>query len=197
MPWNGSMASSRAHTWKIAHHLYSAGRLADAARTTRALMTAGDAADAMYAADEAVRHYRRALEVSRDAGGDQATALRVEERLADLLALLGDRAAAMERYTTLDAAHDAPGAAVDRARVVRKMGTLHWQGGDRDQAMACYRRALATLEGSSAHVEARISIRSWGGPPFAAATIGRRSEWAERALQSAEIALADASDRHA
>ena len=41
-------ASSRVYTSEIAHHLYSAGRLADATRTARALMTAGDAAHAMY-----------------------------------------------------------------------------------------------------------------------------------------------------
>ena len=118
------------------------------ARTARALMTAGDAAYAMYATEEAVQHYRRALEVLQDAGGDEATRLGVEERLADLLALLGDRAAAMEHYQTLAGVHEAHGHRVDQARIARKIGTLHWQAGDRGQAMACYQRALQTLEGN-------------------------------------------------
>jgi adenylate cyclase len=186
-------ASSRARTSEIAHHLYSAGRMADASRTTQALMTAGDAADAMYAVEEAVRHYRRALDVSRDNGGDQATRFRVEERLADLLALLGDRGAAMERYTALAVAHDAAHAAVDQARVVRKMGTLHWQGGDRDQAMTCYRRALETLEGTAAHVEAAHLYQALGWAAFRSGDNRQAIEWAERALQSAEVALSDAA----
>ena len=65
---------SRVHVSGIAHHLYCAGRLADPARTARALITAGDAAHAVYATEEAVQHYRRALEVLQETGGDERRA---------------------------------------------------------------------------------------------------------------------------
>ena len=96
---------SRVYTSGIAHHLYCAGRLADPDRTARALMTAGDAAHAVYATEEAVQHYRRALEVLQDTSGDDRDELAVQETLADLLALLGDRAAAMEHYERVASAY--------------------------------------------------------------------------------------------
>lgn len=131
---------SHPYSSDVAHHLYSAGQLADPARTARALTTAGDAAHAMYATEEAVQHYRRALDVLPPAGENEATRLHIEERLADLLALLGDRAAAMGHYQRLVGVHEAAGARADEARLARKIGTLHWHGGDRDRALACYRR---------------------------------------------------------
>src|SRR5688572_5223521 len=91
---------SRVHVSRIAHHLYWAGRLADPDRTARALIAAGDAAHAIYASEDAVQHYRRALEVLQETTGDMG-ALAVQERLADLLALLGDRGGAMEHYATV------------------------------------------------------------------------------------------------
>ena len=42
--------------------------MADTGRTARALITAGDAAHAVYATEEALRHYVRALELLREAG---------------------------------------------------------------------------------------------------------------------------------
>jgi predicted ATPase len=63
---------SRGHESRIAHHLYWAGRLADPDRTARALIAAGDAAHAIYASEEAVQHYRRALEVLQETNGDMS-----------------------------------------------------------------------------------------------------------------------------
>ena len=105
---------SRVYISGFAHHLYCAGGLADPARTARALITAGDAAHVVYATEEAVQHYRRALEVLPNTTGHAGTRLAVQETLADLLALLGDRAAAMEHYESVGAAHRAKQAAIDR-----------------------------------------------------------------------------------
>jgi adenylate cyclase len=184
---------SRPYTSEIAHHLYSAGRLADAVRTARALITAGDAAHSVYATEEAVRHYGRALEVLHESGGDQLTARNIEERLADLLALLGDRTAAMDHYQKLALAHEPGRASADHARVTRKMGSLHWHSGDRDQAMASYRNALNTLTGSNAHIEAAHVYQELGLAAFRTGNNEQAIEWAERALQSGEAALSDSS----
>jgi len=182
---------SRAHMSGIAHHLYYAGRLADPARTARALIAAGDAAYAMYASEDAVQHYRRALEVLAETDGDRSGALAAQERLADMLALLGDRAAAMEHYEKVSGGYRAARATVDQARIARKTGTLHWQTGDRAEAMASYRRALDQISGSTAHLEAAHLYQELGLAAFRSGDNGKAVEWAERALQSAERALAE------
>lgn len=182
---------SRLYTSDLAHHLYNAGPAAEAVRTARALITAGDAARAVYATEDAIRHYRHAVEVLKDGGGDQATRLGVEERLADLLALLGDRAAAMELYQDVGGAREDAGDCIAQARVVRKIGTLHWQGGDRAQARAHYQRALAALEDVTAHIEAAHLYQELGLAAFRSGENDQAIGWAERAVQSAEAALAE------
>jgi adenylate cyclase len=182
---------SRVHVSGIAHHLYFAGRLADSARTARALIAAGDAAHAMYASEEAAQHYRRALEVLRETNGDKGVSLAVQERLADLLALLGDRGTAMEHYDSVSRGYRVAGAVVDQARVARKTGTLHWQAGDRAGAMTSYRRALEQISGSTAHLEAAHLYQELGLAAFRSGDNKQAVEWAERALHSAERALSE------
>jgi adenylate cyclase len=184
---------SRVYTSGIAHHLYSAGRLADPGRTARALIAAADAAHVVFATEEAVEHYRRALEVLQDTSGYENERLSVQETLADLLALQGDRAGAMEHYDSVSSAYRTAQAAVDQARIARKTGTLHWQAGDRTAAMAAYRQALALLSGSEAHIEAAHLYQELGLAAFRSGDNEKALEWSERALQSAERALAEPS----
>ena len=182
---------SRVYTSGIAHHLYCAGRLADPARTARALIAAGDAAHAAYATDEAVRHYRRALEVLEDASGQAGVRLAVQETLADLLSLQGDRAAAKEHYDGVARAYRAGETPADRARIARKTGTLLWHAGDRSAAMASYRCALDDLSGSAAHIETANLYQEMGLAAFRSGDNRQAVEWAERAVQSAERALTE------
>ena len=180
---------SRVNASGIAHHLYCAGGLADPDRTVRALIKAGDAAHAVYATEEAVQHYRRALEVLQETGGDTRTSLAVHETLADLLALLGDRAAAMTHYERVAGGHRAARVPVDQARIARKIGVLHWQAGDRPAAMASFRRALDDLSGATAHIEAAHLYQELGLAAFRSGDNDKAVEWAERALESAQHAL--------
>jgi len=182
---------SRAHVSRIAHHLYWAGRLADPDRTVRALVAAGDASHAIYASEDAVQHYRRALEVLQETNGDMTAGLAVQERMADLLALLGDRGAAMELYTTVSGGYRTARATVDQARIARKTGTLQWQAGDRTEAMASYRRALEQISGSTAHVEAAHLYQELGLAAFRSGDNQQAIAWSQRALQSAERALGE------
>jgi adenylate cyclase len=145
----------------------------------------------MYASEEAAQHYRRALEVLQETNGDNSVRLVVQERLADLLALLGDRTAAMEHYDRVSDAYRATRAAVDQARIARKTGTLHWQAGDRAEAMASYRRALEQISGSTAPIEAAQLYQELGLAAFRSGDNQKAVEWAERALQSAEQALTE------
>ena len=84
------------------------------------MTTAGDAAHAVYATEEAVQHYHRALEVLQDAGDNEAARRAVQEVLADLLGLLGDRATAMDHYVALSAVHGAPREIRSNARESRE-----------------------------------------------------------------------------
>ncbi|HEX5109780.1 MAG TPA: protein kinase [Vicinamibacterales bacterium] len=183
-------AESRLYTSAIAHHLYCAGPLADPARTAEALIAAGDAAHAVYATEEAAQHYRRALEVLQDTSGHERARRAVQETLADLLAMLGDRQAAMEHYARVANDFAAAGAVVDEARIARKTGALHWQAGDRPAAMDAYRRALQTLSGLDAHIEAAHLYQELGLAAFRSGDNHQATEWATRALASAEQALA-------
>ena len=185
-------SSSRAYTSGIAHHLYSAGRLVKAARTGGALTMAGDAAHAVYATEEAVQHYHRALEVFQDAGDNEAARRAVQEVLADLLGLLGDR---QPQWSTTGPERGPRRGreSIERARVSRKMGALHWQAGDRGQAMTCYRWALQTCEGSAAHLETAQLYQELGWAAFRSGDNHHAVEWAERALESARLALAEDS----
>jgi adenylate cyclase len=182
---------SRVYTSGIAHHLYCAGRLADPVRTAGALIGAGESARAAYATEEAMQHYRRALEVLQDTSDDERVSLSVRETLADLLALVGERGAALEHYESVDSAYRSVRATVDSARIARKAGTLHWQAGDRAEAMTAYRRALDELSGSAAHIEAAHLYQELGLAAFRCGDNDKAVEWAERALLSAELALAE------
>jgi adenylate cyclase len=190
-------APTRAYTSEIAHHLYCAGHLADSSRTARALVTAGDAAHAVYATEEAIGHYVRALELLDAGGGDESARHDVEERLADLEALTGEHAAAMTRYQKLARTHESrrspEGAKAEFARVVRKIGMLHWHAGDRSEAMTCYRRALDVVDGLPAHIEMAHLFQELGLAAFRSGNNREAIDWCERAVQSADLALADAS----
>ena len=186
-------APLRPYTSEIAHHLYCAGHMADPRRTARALITAGDAARDVYATEEAIQHYMRALEVLQ-AGVDEPVRVDVEERLADLLALVGEPATAMTYYEALASVHEARQTREAQARIARKIGILHWHSGDRDQAMASYRRALEAVDGLPALIERAHLSHEIGLAAFRSGHNEQAIEWAELAVQSAEKALAESSE---
>jgi tetratricopeptide (TPR) repeat protein len=187
-------SDSHSYTSEIAHHLYSAGRMASAERTTQALIAAGSHADAMYATDEALQHYSHALEILKETGGGERDRLRVEERLADVLALVGDRAAAMTHYSDAIAVHEKASRRVDQGRILRKIGTLHWQGGDRKRAGECYERALGLMDGETDRLELSHLYQELGLAAFRGGDNPRAIEWAERALSAAEAARDGSAD---
>jgi adenylate cyclase len=187
----GFVSSDRSYVSEIAHHLYRAGPVADSRRTAHALVAAGDAAHAIYATQDAIRHYRRALELLGAVSGAEDLRLMAQEKLADLLMLVGECSEAKTHYQSLGDAYQATAACVAQARLARKMGTLQWQTGDRAQAMECYERALASLEGANAAIESAHLYQEFGLAAFRRGDNQQAIEWAERALRSAETALAD------
>lgn len=162
----------------LGHH-WSHAR--DKRKGARYLMAAGDRARAVYANDDAMRHYQRALQtLAGDTCDDEVTAVR--ERLADLLALTGQRAEALAHYETvrrtLETAADRAGA----ARLHRKIGGLHWEAGDRGRARACFASGLEKLGEDGSPIERAQLFQELGRLAFRAGDNAGAIAWAERAL---------------
>jgi len=158
----------------------------DKSKGARYLMAAGDRARAIYANADAIRHYERALRALADGQTTAGQVAAVRERLADMWALTGKRAAALAHYEAarqeLETTDDRTGV----ARLHRKIGGLHWEAGDRDRAKACFATGLEHLGGDHSPVERAQLLQEIGRLAFRSGDNARAVELAERAL--AEIA---------
>jgi len=167
----------------LAHHF----RLSpDKLRGARYLVAAGDRARAVYANEDAIRHYERALETLASCpAGCEAEARGARERLADLLALTGRRADALTHYeAVLKNAELAPDHAT-AARLQRKIGGLHWDAGDRERAGACFSAGLELLGDEGHPIERAHLFQEMGRLAFRAGDNAAAITWAERALAEA------------
>ncbi|MFB3819437.1 MAG: tetratricopeptide repeat protein [Candidatus Methylomirabilales bacterium] len=164
---------------------------ADRPKGVRYLVAAGDWARGIYANDDAVRLYQRALETLRLCDDGAAERHSVCERLGELLALTGRREAALEHYRTAQEGYRTAADRPAEARVYRKTGRLHWEAGDRERALECFRAGLALLEGNGEHVEMAALCQEMGRLAFRGGDNHRAIEWAERALAHAEKLAAE------
>src|SRR5262245_4978626 len=150
----------------------------DKAKGANYLVAAGDWARAVYANTDAIQHYERALRTlanSRDAAAETRA---VRERLADLLALNGERSAALAYYEALQTEVD-PADHSASARLHRKIGALHWDAGDRDRARACFTLGLECLEGEGDFIERAQLFQDMGRLAFRAGDNAGAIAWAE------------------
>ena len=165
------------HHWSLA---------ADRPRGARYLVAAGDRARAVYANDDAIRHYARAL---RTLGG-VASAARDEraarERLADLLGLTGRRDEALTHYESVREGLETAGNRSGVARMHRKIGGLYWETGDRERASACFAAGLECLDEAGDPIERAYLFQEMGRLAFRAGDNAAAITWAERALAEAE-----------
>jgi adenylate cyclase len=168
---------------------------ADKARGVRYLTAAGDWARALYANDDAIRHYERALATFAEGSLARDAALAVRERLAAMLGLVGQRAAALQHYEIVRAAHEAAANRSAQARLQRKIGGLHWEAGERERALECFRSGLALLAHCADDVETAHLYQEMGRLAFHAGDNASAIMWAERALERAEPILAGAAAR--
>lgn len=176
----------------LGHHFSLGG---DPARGARFLLAAGDWARAVYANDEALRHYRRALATLEAAEAEACARAPVHERLGDLLGLQGQREEALERYEAARRVHAAHGDPRGEARLLRKMGGLCWTGGQRDRALACFQQGLELLEGLGEEIERAHLHQEMGRLACRSGDHRRAVEWAELALREAERLAAGAAGR--
>jgi adenylate cyclase len=149
------------------------------------LVAAGDWARAVYANADAIRHYQRALRTLADCPDGAAQVQTVRERLADLLALNGQRSQALAYYEALRAELEVIGDRGTGARLYRKIGALHWETGDRDRARACFTSGLECLGQDGHSIERAQLFQEMGRLAFRAGDNTGAISWAERALTAA------------
>lgn len=153
----------------------------DKAKGANYLVAAGDWARAVYANTDAIHHYERALRTLANCRDAAAETRAVRERLADLLALNGERSAALAYYEALQSEVN-PTDLSASARLHRKIGALHWDAGDRDRARACFTLGLECLEGEGDFIERAQLFQDMGRLAFRAGDNAGAIAWAERAL---------------
>jgi len=166
----------------LGHHWSLSG---DKLRGARYLVAAGDWARTVYANDDAIRHYERALRALADSSGGEAEAWGTRERLADLLGLAGRRNDALAHYETVRTQSERVGDGVTAARVQRKVGALHWEAGDRERAGACFAAGLELLGADGDAIERAHLFQEMGRLAFRAGDNAGAVAWAERALKEA------------
>lgn len=137
--------SGEANHAELGYHWSEAGMPAKAVGYLR---LAGDRAQALYAADQAIELYRAALEQARLAGDDarvgRAERRELQEKLGDVLALRGQRERARDAYAqALTQAQ--PEENVVRARLHRKQGKTWETDHDHERALAAYESAYGAL----------------------------------------------------
>ena len=166
----------------------------DKPRGARYLLAAGDWARGVYANDDAIRHYERALFTLAECRDCGAESRMVRERLADLLGLTGRRAEALAHYEAVREEIEATGDRLGAARLHRKIGGLHWEAGDRERAGACFASGLEWLGADGDPIERAHLFQEMGRLAFRAGDNAGAIAWAERALAEAASEETSATD---
>src|SRR5262249_45608645 len=158
---------------------------ADKPRGARYLLAAGDWARAVYANDDAIRHYERALRTLAEWELCEAETRAARERLGDLLGLIGRRAEALAHYESVQQEIETCDDRAAGARLHRKIGGLHWDAGDRERAGACFAAGLERLGDDGDPLERAHLFQEMGRLAFRAGDNAGAIAWAERALAEA------------
>jgi adenylate cyclase len=158
----------------------------DRPKGARYLVTAGDWARGLYANEDAIHHYERALATLTQSEAPASEVSAVRERLADILAPLGRRAEAVAHYEAVLAAAGTAGDRPTQARMERKLATLSWDAGDRPAAAARLRAGLDLMAGQADHIELAHLYHEMGRQAFRSGDNEGAVTWAERALAQAE-----------
>ena len=150
----------------LCHH-FSQGE--DRVRGARYLVSAGDWARGIYANEDALRYYARALDILESGRPrDDAAIGGVREHMGDLLGPIGRRDEARAQFDAVLAVARAQANPVHEARVQRKLAGLHWDAGERERSFTCLR------EGCSGSAATAKPSRSTSTPASSSPTCARR-----------------------
>ena len=131
---------------QLAYHFVAGG---DREKALRYSISAGDRARDLYANEEAIAYYRRALELAES----QEELSTIHEGLGDVYALVGKHNNAIESYTSvLDCAGEVP----DKKRVAeihRKIGRLYERNGEHGLALEHFRTGRGIIESDGPSLE--------------------------------------------
>jgi len=184
----------------LCHH-FSRGE--DPARGAHYLVAAGDWARGIYANEDALRYYARALTLLRNGGrSDDQAVVGIREHMGDLLGPIGRRDEAHEQFNTVLTWANAALDPVREARAQRKLAGLHWDAGERERSFGCLREGLRLLEcrveavGSDidADIELAHVYHEIGRHSFRSGDNQGADVWARRALLQAEHAAQRGGD---
>jgi DNA-binding SARP family transcriptional activator/uncharacterized protein HemY len=131
---------------RLSHHFTAGG---DRERALRYSIRAGDRARELYANEEAIAYYQRALELA-ESKKELAT---IHEGLGDVYALVGKHQKAIESYKSV---LDSVGEGLDKRRVAeihRKVGRVYERNGGRDLALEHFRTGRRILESNGPSLE--------------------------------------------
>ncbi|HUG38223.1 MAG TPA: adenylate/guanylate cyclase domain-containing protein [Candidatus Limnocylindrales bacterium] len=167
----------------LGHHF---GLSEEKRKGARYMVAAGEWARGVYANDDAIRHFERALDTLQHCDDVEAERLTVRERLGDLLGLAGQRDKAAQHYEMVRRAAEAGGDPATAARQWRKLAGLQWDAGERDQAVVSLDTGLRLLAADTEDIELAHLYQEMGRLAFRSGDNQRAMEWAERALARAE-----------
>ncbi|MER9763572.1 adenylate/guanylate cyclase domain-containing protein [Mesorhizobium sp. M0138] len=162
----------------LGHHF---AQSAERERGAHYLQAAGDRACMIYANDDALRFYERAL-TALGAIGQTPLKLAIAERIADLSGPAGRREIAHRHYEAVLQAYRESADRVAAARVLRKIGRLFWDVGKRDDAESRYAEAAALLDGADAPIEQAHLWQERGRQAFRSGDHTLAAKWADAAL---------------
>ena len=178
----------------LCHH-FSRGD--EQARGARYLVAAGDWARGIYANQDAVRYYDRALCIlEADAVHDVEAISNTREYMGDLLGSMGRLKDARRQFEAVLSWASVTAQIVREARMQRKLAGLHWDAGERESSFGRLREGLRLLEASDAKAEDDVDVvierahlcQEMGRLSFRTGDNQAAVEWGERALRQGEHA---------
>jgi predicted ATPase/DNA-binding SARP family transcriptional activator len=131
---------------QLAYHFLAGG---DREKALKYTIRAGDRARELYANEEAIAYYQRALELA----GSKEELATIYEGLGDVYALVGKHQKAIESY---QAVLDSAGERLDKRRMAeihRKIGRVYERNGERDLALEHFKMGRKILESDGPSLE--------------------------------------------
>ena len=168
------------HLPQLAHH-YSLSD--DHERALQYLLRAGDKAARMYANQDAVGWYRRALGIVEQQGNPPTLRAKVLEKLADAHSDLGEPEAARESWEAALLLYDTLQEKERLAALHRKIGLHWWSQGDREKALAHFHEGRELLTDKAESVEAALLYQELGRLHFRIGDDQQAIVWAQKALE--------------